>query len=145
MKLSINGILTLSYLTDAEMASLKSDNEWINPEIEIAKKMRRNTWHMPPMIKVWREDDDKLILPRGFLSQLLEQCQPDEVADLRTSSPVEFRPLSVMFREYQRKVLGKTYQHDQGVICAPTGAGKTILGMALIAYQIGRASCRERV
>jgi superfamily II DNA or RNA helicase len=135
MRLSINGILTLSYLTDAEMASLKSDNEWINPEIEIAKKMRRNTWHMPPMIKVWREDDDKLILPRGFLSQLLEQCQPDEVADLRTSSPVEFRPLSVMFREYQRKVLGKTYQHDQGVICAPTGAGKTILGMALIAYR----------
>ncbi|MBT6652757.1 MAG: DEAD/DEAH box helicase [Gammaproteobacteria bacterium] len=135
MKLSINGILTLSGLTDAEMASLKSENEWPNPQIQIAENMGRYTAHIPSLVEVWIEKDGVLFLPRGYLDRLLEQFTPEIIDDQRTTAPVDMPPLEgVTYREYQQDLLDQAYQHQQGTLTAPTGSGKSIMGMALIAH-----------
>ncbi len=135
MKLTITGNLILEDLTDAETAFLKTENQWPNPQIKIAENMGRYSAHLPPFVESWREDEECLILPRGYLGDLLERFTPEIASESRTEAPVDLCPLEgITFREYQQEALGEAYQHTQGVLVAPTGSGKTILGMALLAH-----------
>ncbi len=141
MKLIITGNLILENLTDAESAFLKSENQWPNPQIQIAENMGRYSGNLPPLIEAWSDDwDNSLTLPRGYLDNLLEQFTPESVSEGRTEAPVDIPQLEgITFRGYQQFALDRAYQPQQGILVAPTGSGKTILGMALIAHHGQRA------
>ncbi|HIJ22767.1 MAG: DEAD/DEAH box helicase [Gammaproteobacteria bacterium] len=135
MKLTITGNLTLENLTNPESGFLKSENEWPNPQIKIAENMGRYSAHLPPLVEVWSEEEGKLILPRGYLDQLLEQFTPATIQDLRTVAPVDMPQIEgVTYRGYQQELLDRAYRHEQGTLVSPTGSGKSLMGMALIAH-----------
>ncbi|MBT7308477.1 MAG: DEAD/DEAH box helicase [Gammaproteobacteria bacterium] len=140
MKITIAGNLTIENQTDTEFALLKSENEWPNPAIATAEKLGRYSAHLPPMVEAWSEEDGVLTLPRGYLDRLLELYDPATIQDHRTVAPVDMPQLeSITYRDYQQLMLDQAYRHEQGVLVAPTGSGKTILGMALIAHHGERA------
>ncbi|MBT4033550.1 MAG: DEAD/DEAH box helicase family protein, partial [Candidatus Marinimicrobia bacterium] len=135
MNLTITGNLTLENLTDAESSFLKSENQWPNPQIRIAENMGRYSAHFPSLVEAWREEDERLILPRGYLEHLLEQFVPESIDDQRTTAPIDIPKLEgVTYRGYQQELLGEAYRHEQGTLVAPTGSGKSIMGMALMAH-----------
>ncbi len=85
----------------------------------------------PKTLKQW------FILPRGFLATLIqlykEQCRSLRLIDQRlTKSKVAFDS-SIVLRDYQQPAVEQALQAKSGIIQAPCGSGKTIIGLEIIA------------
>ena len=95
----------------------------------------------PPVIVNWREDDTRLSLPRGGLARVVEifrryKLYPAVVPNLTIGEQVDFPPPRVTPYEYQQRCIEAAIEKKIGIVKAPTGGGKTVLGVALIA-QVG--------
>ena len=55
-QLTISGNLVLENLTNPESGFLKSENQWPNPQIQIAENMGRYSAHLPPLVEVWKDE-----------------------------------------------------------------------------------------
>ena len=87
------------------------------------------------VVRLWRWDPeaDTLTLPRG-LWPLPEAMGPFEVTDHRLTLPeVRFPWQGPQLDQWQRKAATRLY-HRQGVLLAPGGTGKTLMGMATIRW-----------
>jgi TOTE conflict system, Archaeo-Eukaryotic Primase domain/Type III restriction enzyme, res subunit len=92
---------------------------------------------LPPSLRCYEESLDRLLLPRGVAdraAQLIEKAGSRlAITDLRTA-PAE---IEVMFsgtlRAEQRVAVDAVTAHELGVLVAPPGAGKTVMGCAVIA------------
>jgi superfamily II DNA or RNA helicase len=76
-------------------------------------------------------------LPRGFIGRLLRYCkeqgiQYDFKDERKKIETVKFTP-SISLYNYQQAVVDSTDKKDFGVIVAPPGSGKTIIGLAIVA------------
>lgn len=114
-----------------------------NPAFLERKRKRRPTYGIDPKIQMYLYDRGDLILPRGFLSQL-EAILASKGTDIKTvatyaltrrmeGAEIDFgdwnpdKPL----REYQHHALNAIIGRN-GVLVAPAGAGKTLMGMRYI-------------
>lgn len=125
-----------------------------NPEFFKKRAMGFATWGVPQNIVTSRyiEDDlgKRLTLPRGGM-QKLRMIASDfdmtvRVADRRTTAPVSFpmfrppeRDGQRALRWYQAEAIEIAEKMQQGIIRAPTGSGKTMAALALIARLKQRA------
>lgn len=78
----------------------------------------------------------ELAIPRGALNVLAELpgVRPIEVDDQTcTGSPLEADAGRIGLRPYQREALDAMMQETEGLLVAPCGSGKTVLGLAMIA------------
>lgn len=106
-----------------------------NPAQVSAAKYGRSTWGIPPVLTFYRQGDGGLIIPRGFGWKLTA------MADMRDAVWIDNRRLcpSVPFtfcgqlRPYQEQALAHVLELSQGVLQAGTGAGKTVMALAIIA------------
>jgi len=138
------GTLTLTGALP-ELANLViTANTYINPAYKEALRVGRSVWKIPSEICTYqdnRELNGDIVLPRGYLSEILPLL-PDNsrIEDGRTNAKVAFPALqNVILRSYQKKVVSTTLKVEQGIICAPTGSGKTIIGLSLLAHLKHRA------
>jgi superfamily II DNA or RNA helicase len=84
-----------------------------------------------------RTPDGGLILPRGYMGQLIRRCRNDGIEYLihdnrRTLSLLDFT-FTGMLKPFQKKAVGALGPKHFGTFSAPTGSGKTIMALALIA------------
>ncbi|MEZ6009335.1 MAG: DEAD/DEAH box helicase family protein [Planctomycetota bacterium] len=108
-----------------------------NPQFYERQGMRLSTALTPRVIGCAEESALHIGLPRGCaesLGSLLGELGVElEVADERT----EGDPLDVKFEgrltALQQRAVAALLAHDHGVVVAPPGAGKTVLGIHLIA------------
>lgn len=109
-----------------------------NPRYRQAVKNGRSTGSIPKLLEVFRyHQNGSVTTPRGYLEQISEQVT---VQDQRTTAPYIFPPLqAVMLRDYQSTAAGKAASRDQGLVVAPTGSGKTFIGLELIRQRGQRA------
>jgi len=83
--------------------------------------------------------DDAIELPRGAnrdLKRLLAEIAPELpvlVHDRRSAPPIAPLQLTVALRPYQQAAVERATQLRDGVLIAPTGSGKTVMAMGLIA------------
>jgi len=85
------------------------------------------------------EKDGLVFLPRGFAGKLINHCKEHSISyqfeDKRVKlEPVQFKS-TISLDEHQRKAVEATNTKDFGVIVAPPGAGKTIIGLHMIAVR----------
>lgn len=111
----------------------------VNPKFLEAQSAGRSTWGMDKHIYNFDVlPDDSLLVPRGLRKRVItlaKEMDPTvEIEDRRT----RFDHLSIdssiiKYRSYQFKaVLGLTGMSDEGVLVAPAGSGKTVMGLSLI-------------
>src|SRR5699024_372254 len=78
-----------------------------------------------------------VIIPRGFLPELIGYCREQEISyhidDRRRKQPPVKYKSNIKLYPHQEKALQPTSTKDFGVIVAPPGSGKTIMGLELIA------------
>ena len=116
---------------------IREELNFINADYLMKKKMGRSTWKIEKYFKLIGEQEEMITLPRGFLPDLIKFCRkesiPFQLDDKRKKrSPVTYGS-TIKLYPYQEKALEPTRSKDFGVLVAPPGSGKTIMGLELIA------------
>lgn len=108
-----------------------------NPEFYKAQAMRLPVWDKPRIISCAENFSKHIGLPRGCfeaLQRLLKQNTiKTNVVDERLSGSTIDVVFSGTLRADQVKAVRSMAQHDEGILCAPTAFGKTVVASAIIA------------
>jgi len=116
---------------------LRHQLHFINSAYLIKSRLGKSVYQTEKYIKVFSEDADRVLLPRGFIGQLAAFCRKNEIPYQITDHRNRLPPVSfssvIQLYDYQIKALEPTCTEDFGVIVAPPGSGKTIMGLELVA------------
>lgn len=115
---------------------LKEQLNFYNSEFVVKKKMGKSTWKTERYFNLIEEKENTIIIPSGFVGNLIRFCKQNTIAynfsDLRRKLPeVEFSS-SIRLLNHQKEPVLKASKKDFGIIVAPPGAGKTIMGLKII-------------
>ena len=118
---------------------LKEELNFINTEFIVKKKMGKNTFRMERYFKFIEETTTDIVIPRGFIGRLLRYCRENKIEfdfkdERRKLKEIPFSFDSIL-RGYQQPVIHNVSKKDLGVIVAPPGSGKTIMGLYIIAQK----------
>ena len=87
--------------------------------------------------KLVEEAENEVIIPRGFIGKLLRFCKEQNLdfdfQDNRKLKEEISYSFNANLRSHQEKVIEAISKKDFGVIVAPPGSGKTIMGLKIIA------------
>jgi len=108
-----------------------------NPEFYEAQAMRLPVWDKPRVISCSEEFPQHLAVPRGCLLEVSELLKGHGVGVVIRDERYSGKPIEVKFqgnlRDDQTEAIRQMLRHDDGVLCAPTAFGKTVVAAKLIA------------
>lgn len=116
---------------------LKEELNFPNSEAIIKKKAGRNTWGMERYYRFVEDRENEVLLPKGFVGKLIRFCKEQAIVhdfiDSRKRHKEILYPSTIQLRDYQQVALDAALKKDMGIIVAPPGTGKTVIGLKLIA------------
>ncbi len=121
-----------------ELATFLGEHlNFFNIEYVVKQRMGLPTYGTERYFKTIEKDDENILLPRGFLVSLLrfliEQEIPYQIIDDRYSGKPTGYNFSCSLFDYQAAAITAFKNTDTGILVAPPGSGKTIMGLALVA------------
>lgn len=128
------------HLTGAPAAFL----EWVkkalsfpNPRFQDAERMGRFTRNIPRYLSAYETTDEGILVPRGFGPHLRWMAEEMDLP-IRFEDRTRIRPeveftFKGSLRPYQAEAVGAVLSRNMGTLAAPTGSGKTIVGLYVIA------------
>ncbi|MBI3632715.1 MAG: DEAD/DEAH box helicase family protein [Candidatus Vogelbacteria bacterium] len=124
-------------LTPATVEFLKEKLNFLNTEYLTKKRLGISLYKVQKYFKLINESNEDIFLPRGFLNQLIAHLESEKIAfelvrEHMDFKPVEFKSILIL-RPGQEQAVNDMLAADQGVLVAPPGSGKTMIGMELIA------------
>ena len=126
-------------LPDKVLFALKRSATFANPEFYKRQKMRFSTWNTPSYLCYSTIDANTLILPRGnldFCRSLAKDIGATLIIDdLRPQFKEKNIGFTGQLRKDQMKAVEEVFKHEMGVLVAPPGVGKTVMGCYLIAQR----------
>jgi superfamily II DNA or RNA helicase len=126
-----------SQLTPSAIRFLKDNLNFLSTEYLTRKRLGKSVHGIQKYYKLIDEVGDSIFLPRGFLTRLLESLDAEQTSYEVTHEHPSLEPQkfasSIRLTSQQDEIVGQVLQHKQGVIVAPPGSGKTMMGMELIA------------
>ncbi len=131
-------IIETAQLTPAALTTFKHAASMSNPKFYELQRLRKSTWDTPRFVRGYDITiDDRLVLPRGLrhrISELIERSGSQLImSDVRNPG----REIDVTFtgelNPSQASAVSTMLAHDDGVLVAPPGAGKTVMACAVIA------------
>lgn len=139
LNISLNSNIRISRsgLTLALINFLKEELNFANSEYFIKKKAGRNTFKTTRFFNLVEESEKEIFIPRGFIGKLLRFCKESQIqfgfVDERKLSPSIPYSFNASLRNHQLGVIEAVSKKDYGVIVAPPGSGKTVIGLKIIA------------
>jgi superfamily II DNA or RNA helicase len=125
-------------LTPALTSTLKHAASTANPEFYERQRLRKSTWNVPRFLRGYDETlDGDLIIPRGLFDLVgsAVQAYDSRVAvtdERREGTPCTY-PFDARLSSAQLEAVESLLEHEQGLLVAPPGAGKTVIACAVIA------------
>jgi superfamily II DNA or RNA helicase len=118
---------------------LKEQLNFANSAFIIKKKSGRSTFETPRFFKLIEETENEILIPRGFIGKILRFCRETQVAhdfvDNRHKLPAIQFSFNAALRKHQTNAVAVVEKKDFGVIVAPPGTGKTVIGLKIIAVK----------
>ncbi len=118
---------------------LKDELNFFNTEFIIKKNIGKNTFGTERYFKFIEETEKDIIIPRGVIGRLLRYCRDNKIEndfidERKKHNNISFS-CNVNLRDHQKSALEAVSKKDIGIIVAPPGSGKTIIGLKIIAEQ----------
>lgn len=137
MKVDLCNVLNVDITDDVLLQIILDELTYDNPLYKEAVNSFRSTRGIQPVIKNLTYSNGLYQLPRGYFSRLesitTDLGIPLDITDSRAIAPL---PASyshnIHLREYQMPAIMALAQCTDGVLVAPAGSGKTIIGIATI-------------
>ena len=139
LKITVGQRITLekSQLDGALIGYLKEELNFLNTEYLTKKRLGMSLYQVQKYFRLIDESTKTISLPRGFLSRLLrflyEQNMKYEINFIIPKFVNCKFKSNIKLKDQQEQVVAAAMVENQGVIVAPAGSGKTMLGMELIA------------
>ena len=119
------------------VAALKRLGTLANPVFFEKQRLRFGTWNIPRFIFCGEMHDDRIVLPRGSfedIGNLVRKAGGElEIEDQRITGAECDLGFQGELQPAQRFAVEAILHHEEGVLIAPPGAGKTVMGCAVIA------------
>lgn len=116
---------------------LKDELNFFNTDFVIKKNSGRSTFGTKRYFKFIEEVNQYAVIPKGFIRKLLVYCIKNNIQyqldDNRKLLPPANFSFHASLREYQLPAVEAASKKDIGVIVAPPGSGKTVVGLKIIA------------
>ncbi len=130
--------LKRSQLTSGIIHFLKETLNFLNTEYLTKRRLGKSIYKVQKYFKLINESGDTISLPRGFLQSLVGFLKKNDVAHTVRFDTPRFEELSscqsqIELTPAQTPIVEIAIGCKQGVIVAPSGSGKTIIGLELVA------------
>lgn len=116
---------------------LKEELNFANSEYFIKQKTGKNTWGTKRYFRFIEETEHEVIVPRGFVGHLIRYCKQQKIdfvfEDTRKKQKHVSFNTNLSLRSHQKTALEAVKRKDFGIITAPPGSGKTVIGLKIIA------------
>jgi superfamily II DNA or RNA helicase len=106
-----------------------------NPAYQEARKAGRCVKKLPAHLLYYSREGTILTAPRGYGPRLLDIFPAATWRNETLSFDPQGFTFSASLRPYQEAAVSAMEKHRQGILCAPCGSGKTVMGLALVARQ----------
>lgn len=116
---------------------LKKELNFTNSEYFAKRKTGRSTWGTDKYFRFIEETKHEIIVPRGFIGAVVRFCKQQKIDfvfkdERKKQNPVRF-VTNLNLKTHQKSAIEAASRKDYGVITAPPGAGKTVIGIKIIA------------
>jgi superfamily II DNA or RNA helicase len=116
---------------------IKDELNFTNSEFLIKKKLGKNTWGTTRNFRLVKEGGNQVFIPRGFIGKILRFCKDQNISnnfldEREKKDSVKFTS-HITLKTHQEDAFNQATKKDFGVIVAPPGSGKTVLGLAIFA------------
>ncbi|HBT86968.1 MAG TPA: restriction endonuclease subunit R [Desulfobacter sp.] len=137
MNFELNSKAILTCLGATTRQAVKQYLTIPNPKYQDAVKQGRYSGGIDRELRFYEESAEGLVCPRGCASKLYRLCERmgesiQLVDNRRTLSPVDFT-FAGDLRPLQEQAVTDVLRRDSGLLEAGTGAGKTVMGLWIIA------------
>lgn len=137
MNIEICNVLNVDITNDLLLQIVIEELTYENPLYIEAQKANRSTRGITKILKNFTFLNGHYQLPRGYLSRFLtistELGIPFNIIDSRSVMPlVNTYEHNIILRDYQLKALKNISNCTEGLLEAPAGSGKTIIGIAAL-------------
>ena len=137
MKITISNKVLLQDIPHPLEREITQRLTFKNPAYVEAKRMGRWLGNLDESLCCYEHNRDGLLLPRGFTRQLIGLCnrygvQYDINDQRRTLPGVDFE-FQGQLRPFQENAVEDIQKRDFGTTSAPTGSGKTVMALYVIA------------
>ena len=138
VQLTLSNRLYIRSAPDELIEGLKETLTLPNPKWLENERMGRWNRRTPKELRYYRKlSGGGLRIPRGFTGRLIRQMRRDRVAYELSDQRCEHPPAEWTFRgqlrPFQEKAVSDLARKEFGTLSAPTGSGKTVMGLHLIA------------
>ncbi|MBI5063537.1 MAG: DEAD/DEAH box helicase [Desulfatitalea sp.] len=138
MKIRISHHLRLSQVPESILLELIGRLQFANPKWMENERMGRWNRGVPKTLKFYqRHGNDGLIVPRGLMRSLVllgrKHQEQIVIDDQRRKLPEVDFTFSGELRPFQQTATAEMLARDFGTLSAPTGSGKTVMALYLIA------------
>jgi superfamily II DNA or RNA helicase len=138
VSITLSSHLRLTGFSDELAAHLKEKLTFLNPKWIENERMGRWNRGTKQRLHFYRAYGKKsLRIPRGYAGQLMRYCRRHEINYRLTDKRAEFEPIDFTFsgrlKPFQEKAVKQMMARDFGTLTAPTGSGKTVMALYMIA------------
>ena len=140
VEITIGKDLKVSGLSENICHHLTQKLQFTNPKWLENERLGRWNGNIPKTLRFYdKSDPDALRLPRGYIRQLILLLRREAIAhtinDHRRRLPEQTFTFHGQLKPFQNKAAKAMHAKDFGTLCAPTGSGKTVIALYLIALR----------
>ena len=125
--------MTLSEYSDDEGSIIKTALVADNPNWVVAMSLGKSIWGLEQKLRFYREENNVLQIPIGCLNWIVNTFPNISITDNRYALnkllKIEF---SGILWDYQKRAVDAMVSATNGVLCAITGSGKTVIACNMI-------------